>query len=184
VADPARAAILTGPRGSGKTTLCLNLSTGRPYAGRQYSGRTYAGVACPAIYDTEGRKLGFACKCLATGITSDLGRTDRDLGGPRIGKYSLSADGIRGALSCLEVSLSERAVVTVVDEIGPLELRRGDGLSPLLPKLHDAGDLLLVVRDELIHALAAYIPEHFRRIFTLSVDNRTQLAAEIADFFG
>ena len=143
--------------------------------------------------------MGFSCSCLATGTTWELGRTDHDVGDPRIGdprigdprngdprigKYTLSNDGIRRALACIEASLAVDEAVTVIDEIGPLELKLEKGFAPVLPRLRDFGDLFLVVRPELVSALVAYVPDHFTRVFPLSIENRQSLAGDIESFLG
>lgn len=159
--DPAPAAVLlTGARGAGKSTLCLRLAASCP-------GR-FAGLACPALFDGEGRKAGFLARRLDTGESWELGRSDRELDGPRTGRFSFSLPGIERAVACLRGALGRRGMVTVIDEIGPLELRQGLGFAPVLPLLDGAGDLLITVRPELAGELAALLPRH--RVETLLLE--------------
>ena len=59
-----RAALLSGERGSGKTTLCMRL------AGEL---RDVGGIVSPAVFDGEGIKTGFRCVCLQSCEEWDLG---------------------------------------------------------------------------------------------------------------
>lgn len=146
-----RAVILTGERGVGKTTLCLEMARGRP---------GFAGIVSPAIVDSAGTKVGFSALCLQTGERWELGRSDADLGGPRYGKYSFSAEGFARAIECLERALQLPDRIVVLDEIGPLEMQQKAGFAPILPLLRDAGRLLLVTRLEYCAALAGLLRLH------------------------
>lgn len=169
----ARAVILTGERGVGKTTLCLDLTRGHP---------RFRGIVSPAVFDAEGQKVGFACLCLETGERWDLGRSDVVLDGPRCGKYSFSAGGVVRAIACAETALAQPGGVTVVDEIGPLELERGAGLAPLLDLLASAGDLLLVTRPRFGSLLARLLQRHRCEQFLLSRETRLSLGTRVAGF--
>jgi nucleoside-triphosphatase THEP1 len=171
----ARAVILTGERGAGKTTLCLDLARKHP---------RFRGIVSPAIYDAEGRKVGFSCLCLATGEKWDLGRSDSDLDGPRYGKYCFSARGLARAIACAEAALAQPGGVTVIDEIGPLELENGGGLAPLLGRLGAAGDLLVVTRPRFAGLLRAALPVHQVEEFTLKMEDRAGAARGILGLFG
>jgi len=167
-----RAAILTGVRGAGKTTLCIDLAR---------SSHGYAGIASPPLAGPDSEKIGFKALCLQTGESWELARSDVALDGPRVGKYSFSAEGIARALECIKRSLGGEGR-TIVDEIGPLELNRGMGYSAVLPLLAGAGDLLLVVRTELVEPLAEYVPRHAREVFTLTAASRSALRSGIQEF--
>ena len=177
----ARAAILTGDRGTGKTTLCLALAALSP---------RYTGLISPPLLDGSGNRIGFAVRCLASGEEWVLGRADLDLGGPRYGRFGFSSDGIARAIECLRGILLHPGTppqtrgtapgpVVIIDEIGPLELERGEGLAPVLPLLAAAGDLLLVVRPSLVGGVEALVPRHAPVLFTVTMENRTSLAHAI-----
>ena len=165
-----RGAIITGERGAGKTTLCLAIA----------AGRDFGGIVCPGIYDKNG-KIGFTCRSLSTEDEWELGRADRCLDGPRIGMYSLSSDGIARALECIYRSIDSRRI-TVIDEIGPLEVRLGGGFAPVLPKLKTAGHLVLVVREDLIPVVTPYIPEHITRVFDVCAGEAEGVGAKVLEF--
>jgi nucleoside-triphosphatase THEP1 len=170
-----RAVLLTGARGAGKTTLCLRLASDFP-------GR-FAGLACPALFDEEGRKVGFRARCLETGDSWELGRSDSVLDGPRTGRFSFSRAGVERAIACLRLAITHRGRITVIDEIGPLELQKGEGFAPMLPILASAGDLLLTVRPELLEALPALMPRHRIASVIVSEGNRDAAERRILEVF-
>ncbi len=177
-AEP-KAVLLSGRRGAGKTTLCLFLAESLAGAG---------GVVCPGIFDKEGVKTGFRCRCLQTGESWDLGSVRPDCaapsgGGQMIGKYSLYEAGIKKAIECIDTSLRTPGGVTIIDEIGPLELLKGGGFAPVLPLLRGAGDMLIVVRHEFVKSVLPLIQGHDYRCFDLNLENRTPLRSEITSFF-
>jgi nucleoside-triphosphatase THEP1 len=149
------AIILTGERGSGKTSVCVELAR---------RSKSFVGLVSPPILDAGGRRVGFSALCLESGRRWELARCDADLGGPRWGRFSFSPEGIGRAVDCLRAALDRGApvdpLVTVIDEIGPLELQAGAGLAPLLPLLRDAGRLLLVVRPSLVDRVRELLPRH------------------------
>lgn len=168
-----RAALLTGEREVGKTSLCIQLA-------RSIARAT--GIVSTHLLDADGARIGFSVQCLSTGESWQLARLDIELGGPRYGKFSFSRAGIEAALRCLKAALAKKARLIILDEIGPLELDLGQGLAPILPKLERAGDLLMVAREGLVERVSALVPRHERRVFTLDLANRDALAREIARF--
>lgn len=150
------AVLLTGERGSGKTTLCARIAQSDP---------RFSGLLSPAVINHREEKIGFDGRCIVSGESWVFGRSEIELNGPRIGKYSLSTEGVESAISCVTSSLLSTESPTIVDEIGPLELRDGEGLAPILPVLERGGALLLVVREELISRLEPYLPRHQIAVF-------------------
>jgi nucleoside-triphosphatase THEP1 len=198
--EAPRAVILTGERGVGKTMLCLALAALSP---------RYTGLVSPPLLDGAGTRVGFVARCLATGVEWVLGRSDRELGGPRFGRFSFSSIGIARSVDCLRGVLSSTKgpggaaetagkeglaaharpsrddvprPVVIVDEIGPLEL--GEGLAPVLPLLAGAGHLLLVVRSSLADKVEAFVPRHDRVRVMVTPENRTSLASSVDARFG
>lgn len=199
-----RAVLLSGARGSGKSTLCLRLAQELKCVG---------GIICPGIFDATGEKVGFTGLCLQSGESWELGRVTHDSEGAgppavrtaggvscgyrapggsrgnthdegrhRIGKYLLSEAGVQKSIDCIRASLERPGGITIIDEIGPLELEKGGGFAPVLGLLDGAGDLVIVVRAELFEAVAALVQHHDRRRFDLTVENREALRDDIASF--
>jgi nucleoside-triphosphatase THEP1 len=186
----ARALILTGGRGAGKTTLCLALAA---------LSHRYRGLLCPRIYTATGNSVGSSARCLATGGEWVLCRSDIELDGPRFGRFSFSSAGIARAVDCLRGILAASPEggeddprprpdvarpVVIVDEIGPLELELGAGLAPVLPLLAGAGHLLLVARPSLADRVEALLPEHERTLLVVTPENRASLALRVDAWFG
>lgn len=173
---PGRAAILSGERGAGKTTLCLLLAEKLLGAG---------GIVCPAVFDRQGKKTGFRCLCLQSRVSWRLGTVSSAAAsaGLHTGKFTLSPTGVDKAITCIHASLLARNGITVIDEIGPLELEQGSGFAAVLPLLEAAGDLLLVVRSRLVEEVLSYVRTHRTRVFHVTEANRAALADEVAGFF-
>ena len=160
------AVILSGARGSGKTSVCMRLAGVFP---------RYAGIVCPGIFDAEAREVGKLALCLPGAESWELARTDADLGGPRTGRFSFSAPGIARAVACIRAALSGAGApppsasdsplapfpgLCVIDEIGLLELDRAEGFAPILPLLESSGPLIATVRTGLESRIAKLLPRH------------------------
>jgi nucleoside-triphosphatase THEP1 len=194
----ARALILTGGPGAGKTTLCLALAS---------LSHRYRGLLSPRIFTATGNPVGSSARCLETGEEWVLCRSDIEMDGPRFGRFSFSSAGITRAIDCLRGILARPPgfgdapgsgdlpglgdpqdpapqPVVIVDEIGPLELDIGAGFAPVLPLLAGAGHLLLVVRPSLIERVEGLVPNHERTILTVTTENRTSLASRVEAWFG
>jgi nucleoside-triphosphatase THEP1 len=166
------AVILSGARGSGKTSVCRELADSSP---------SYAGIVCPSIVDADGGILGKLALCLDTSESWELARTDADLGGPRTGRFSFSAAGIDRAVACLRAALNRASRICIIDEIGPLELDRGEGFAPILPLLESAGPLIVAVRTGLAPRLAGLLPRHEITSVSLDDTNRGEAVRLIRD---
>jgi nucleoside-triphosphatase THEP1 len=158
----------------GKTALCRELAQ---------NGSRFTGVISPALFDGEGRKVGFSALCLSSGEQWELGRSDPSLGGPVFGKHSFSAEGIARAITCLREALARRDAVVIVDEIGPLEIEREEGFFPILSILAGSGDLIVVTRSGLVERVAGYLPHHAKEVFLLNPGARAELTLRIRGFF-
>ena len=168
-----RAVILSGVRGSGKTTLCMELAR---------SCSDYAGIVCPNLLDAQGRETGKSALCLSSGQSWQIARSDTELEGPRVGRFSFSAKGMERAADCIRAAIRMPDRICVIDEVGPLELDRDMGLAPVLPQFSSAGRLLIVVRPGLEERISALIPRHERRSIVLDADMRGGAAREIDSF--
>jgi len=129
--------ILSGPIGSGKTTRLIAWAPGRP---------DVAGVVSPVV---AGRRM---FRDLRSGEERPMEGTADDPDPLVVGRYRFARTAFEQAVRWVEAGLADPAVAwTVIDEIGPLELR-GQGFAPLLRRAlaeRDPG-LVLVVREGLV----------------------------------
>jgi nucleoside-triphosphatase len=145
VSVPPPILILTGPRGSGKTTACLEL-----IERARRSGLDCAGLVSPATL-SGGVRTGADVVDVRTGerhpFTVEGERRMFDHG-----VLAWAANRMEGACPC---------DLLVVDEIGPLELIQGRGWRNALDVVGTCGYRLavVVVRPELLDALLRELVE-------------------------
>lgn len=184
--------LLTGERQVGKTTVCkqvAELARGLGY--------DPAGVLTPVVLDQDGfpavrhalmvsggeqRLLAWANDDLGKGNLKPATRNPKlSKGGPRTGRYSFDAGVLSWVVERLRGAISQGCDLLIVDEIGPLELEQGRGLTPLLSDLSAGGlpPLLLVVRPELIGQLQKRLPAIPFRTFTVTQEDRQALPHDI-----
>ena len=173
----ARIGLLTGPVGVGKTTVAE-----RVMGLARQRGVECGGILTPAMKNRCGQKIGIWGVDAGTGERRTLARTDRDLGGPSVGPYSFDEGALDWALDVLDRSLGACDLL-IVDEIGKLELWRGIGLAPILPRLVSArgGTALVLVRDFLLAELQARLGSSQQMIFEVNEENREALAARVLE---
>jgi len=109
-----------------------------------------------------------------------LARSDRDLGGVRVGQYSFDDETLAWILSLDEKALDSDALA-FIDEIGRLELDHGVGLAPLIPLLAQPrrADTVVVVRGDLLDAMVARVVPAAPYVVTLDPTRRDAAWAEL-----
>jgi nucleoside-triphosphatase THEP1 len=168
--------LLSGPIGSGKTTLCQ-----RAAAAARERGIPVTGVLAPALLQ-HGQKVGIVAEDLYSGETRLLARSDQELGGVRVGRYSFDDGTLQWMASLCERALAAGApggdALVFVDEIGPLELRQAGGLARaiLLLARPRRGAAVVVVRDTLLEELLARVAPGVPHV--ISMDAGCRAAAE------
>jgi nucleoside-triphosphatase THEP1 len=167
--------LLTGPVGVGKTTVAQRVVG---LARRQ--GLLCGGLLAPAMMDACGRKAGIWGVDIGSGERRMLARTDRDLGGPAVGPYSFDEAALAWATGVVDGAIGTCELL-VVDEIGRLELERGLGLAPILPRLAagQASRSLVLVRDYLLTKLQGKLESVEWMVFEVSEQNRGELPPHI-----
>jgi nucleoside-triphosphatase THEP1 len=172
--------LLAGPVGVGKTTVAE-----RVVGLARRRGIACAGLLAPAMKNPCGQKAGIWGVDVRTGERRLLARTDRDLHGPAVGPYSFDQAALDWAVTLLEEAIDARhgspRRMAVVDEIGKLELWRGIGLAPILPRLASGqvGPCLVLVRDSLLAELQAHLEPVEQIVFRASEQNRGELPPRI-----
>jgi nucleoside-triphosphatase THEP1 len=171
-------AALTGPIGVGKTTLCQRILDAL-----RSEGRTAGGVLSPALLDGMGRKIGIRLLRIDTGEERVLALTGGDLKGPSTGPYSFDAGVFAWGTEAVRAALQVPCSLVLVDEIGLLELLKGEGFAPILDDLSAPveASVLIVVRDTLTEMLKQRLGRPTMPVYTLSVETRDSLFSRIVD---
>lgn len=159
--------IISGGRGTGKTTLLLEMIE-KLKAGNQ----AFAGILTPAVFDADGNKAGFDALDAASGSRWELGKTGNILDGPYNGRFSFSNSGFIRANNILKKALTQKIPIVFLDEIGPLELQKKKGFYPVLSLIGHSIEtqrLFLVIRPELINTfIREVIPEQAYKIIDIT----------------
>ena len=136
--------ILSGERGAGKTSTCLRLAE---EAKRR--GLRPAGVICPARL-ADGRKVGIDLMDVRTGERRPLAEADERPAALRTLAYRFHQEAMSWGAAIIEGATP--CTLLIIDELGPLELVRGQGWANALDTLA-AGRFeraVVVVRPDLI----------------------------------
>jgi nucleoside-triphosphatase THEP1 len=180
--------LISGERRVGKTTLLLRV---RAAAVRLRLG----GFLSVARFEGD-EKTGIDLMDAATGeivllavVESDgtqMNAGERGLGKDvRTGHYRFNPAALAAGLRY--AAKGQGADVFFVDELGPLELLRGEGWADVIPMIRarDFGAALVVVRPELIEVARQQMslpPE--TPVITVNEDNRAAVAAVLVDWIG
>jgi nucleoside-triphosphatase THEP1 len=158
--------LLTGQRGSGKSTVALNLSKQLSRSGIQVGG-----IICPGIFD-QGRKIGIKSHYLNNGHEEIVGM-ERLLEGKRLpestgpdtfsyGRWEFRRSALASADAAI-IQDTEGSWFVFVDEIGPLELDHGLGMCRTLARLDadkdkNEGIMMVCARQDLVKVLTERWP--------------------------
>lgn len=138
----ARAILLVGPISTGKSLLVERLAASLRADGIDVSGFVQRGV-----FDERGEKVGYDLVGLSSGARRVLAR--RDGAGQA---WRFEADAFRFALAELRP-----AALTIIDEVGPLELAGGGHAEAVERALGSRGTVLVVVREALEEGAAKWL---------------------------
>jgi nucleoside-triphosphatase THEP1 len=145
--------IVSGPRGSGKTTACLRLI-------KRARRREVicAGIVSPARFQA-GRKVGIDVLDVRSGERRALAEADQLPGELRTLAFRFDPNAVAWGAEHLNTACP--CDILVVDELGPLELERSQGWVNALDVLRDGQFRLavIVVRPELVPILKGILPD-------------------------
>lgn len=158
-----RILLLTGERGIGKTTVCREMVV----RARE------AGYTCGGLLTLQADEQGG--RTVMDVSTGDVRPLTVPKGGVEVGRYwfdpavlAWGAEAIARAVPC---------DLLVVDEVGPLEVERGQGWAIALDILRAAQFrlALVVVRPELIGAVQLRLPASAPAVLRVTEHNRDRL---------
>jgi len=150
--------LLSAPSGAGKTTFCLRRAEQARAAGWQVSG-----ILCPPVFQ-GGVKTGILVQDLRSGETrplavSSLSQTELSTFNLPLGQWLFDSSALAWGNEVLAAALP--CDLLIVDELGPLELMRGEGwqnaISVLRQPRYKIG--LAVVRPSLLQTAQTLFPQ-------------------------
>ncbi|HDQ34718.1 MAG TPA: DUF2478 domain-containing protein [Chloroflexi bacterium] len=161
----SRIVLVTGARQMGKSTLCQRVAETLRAAEVTVSGLLTRRTGPHDLVVSE----------MHTGNIYPLTLPYQGAGDPATPAFCMDPAAMARSAAALESAFPTQ--VFFLDELGPLELRRGAGWSNALPLLHTAQYKLaiLVIRPELLDVLIARLPAPPSAVFPVQPDNREQL---------
>ena len=161
-----RILVVTGPRGVGKTTVCR-----KTVELAQAAGHSCAGLLTVRAAGDRRTVLD-----VSTGSRRELTTTS----GVRQGRYVFDPQTLTWARDVLAHALP--CDLLVVDELGPLEIHRGEGWAEAVDLLRSGsfGLALAVVRPELVDEVRPRLSSK-APVVTVTLENRDRLPTDLAE---
>jgi nucleoside-triphosphatase THEP1 len=177
-ASAAPIILLTGERGIGKTTVCSAL---RDFIARR--GLRCGGFLTRRDLDDSGATCGLSLEEAATGVCRRLAATREDLGGPRVGPFSMDPAMLALGEQLARSAFDRNLDLVFLDEIGPLELAQGLGFAPAIPLIadHPRAAVIVVLRPTLVEAAARQFAPRIARVEVVTRENRDLLPRSLGE---
>ena len=166
-------AIITGRPGIGKSTVLKEV-----IKILQGNGWKVGGIICPEVR-IDGRRVSFEIIDILSGDRGVLASV-KGSGGPMVGRYYVNMSDLdRISLSAISRSLEE-ADITVIDEIGPMEMKSHLFRDMVTKALSGDKKMIAVVHWGLTRDIAS----KFRnlKLFEVTELNRNLVAHEITKY--
>jgi len=165
--------LLAAQSGTGKTSVCRRLA-----ADAKARGLLTAGILSLAVQD-DGEKRGIALRSIGSGESHLLATKCNGDEAPDVGTWKFVADTVAWGNAILaQIPICD---LLVIDEIGPLELFSGKGITGFLDVLRKGQYRLAVVtvRPALADVLSGKLPDLNVRVFRMTVETREMIRQEL-----
>jgi nucleoside-triphosphatase len=165
--------LLTGPPGVGKSTAVSKIIL------RLKSAGVIVGGCITSEQKTGGARVGFEVRDLTSGRTGQLASSASKIG-PRVGRYRVNlTDVARVGAGGLEAAAKSSEII-VIDEVGPMELVSPEFRRAVQRCIESGKPILAVVHERLDDDLLNELRRKAMEAFALSVENRNEIAEELA----
>lgn len=170
--------VLTGPSGCGKTALCL-----RAAEAARAKGLVVRGLVSPARV-VDGVKVGIDVLDLAGDERRRLAEVAPPTSSPATMHWRFDADALSWGMSVLRHAVP--CDLLVVDELGPLELVRGEGWVGAMDILRSGAYhwALVVVRPALVQRFINLVLTRQPLVIQASLDDQNRLLEQISGLWG
>lgn len=167
----ANLVLMTGERQVGKSTACRRAVALMRRAGLEVSGLL---TERTGPHDLSVHEL-------HTGLTYPLTHPFEEGKNPPLMNFRMDEDAM--ARSCSALAQGFPTDVIVIDELGPLELKRGQGWVEALDYLRDGKyDVgILVIRPELLWTAMQKLPRSVYTVVSVTLENRDRIPATLAE---
>jgi nucleoside-triphosphatase THEP1 len=171
---PRIAGVITGERGSGKTTAASGVVEALRGAGLRVGGFLTPGEV------KDGQRWSIELVLLASGERIPMATRDPGGAWPAMGPFKVNPAALAAGSAALAPEAAGAHDVLVVDEVGPWELG-GDGWAGALDALHGGSTpLLLVVRRSLVaEVLGRFAPGSDAPVWDVSVTGADEIARAV-----
>ncbi|MDW7970902.1 MAG: NTPase [Nitrososphaerota archaeon] len=167
-------AFITGRPGVGKSTVLREVMLIL-----RDRGWRIGGIICPEIR-RNGRRIGFEIVDVASNNRGILASTDIH-GGPMVGRYYVNLRDLEEiAIPSIRKSMEEYDL-TVIDEIGPMELKSRKFHDLVYEVLASDKSILAVLHKSLVETFSMRFSKI--KVFEVNEINRRYIAKEIANYF-
>lgn len=167
-------AFITGRPGVGKSTVLREVKNIL-----ENNGWRIGGVTCPEIRK-NGKRIGFEIIDVASNNKGILASINL-LEGPMVGKYRVNLEDLeRIAIPAIKKSMEELDL-TIIDEIGPMELKSKRFHELVLEALKSDKSIIAVLHRSLVREFSMRFPDV--RVFEVNEVNRAYIARDIANYF-
>ena len=171
--------LITGPPRTGKTTALLKAAERL-----QAQGYIVGGMISQELRERDNR-VGFEIRDYASGSKGWLAHAYQPTG-PRIGKYRVNIDSLNSIGVTAILKALEKADITLIDEIGPMELCSEAFIEAVERAVSSSKTILATIHHRAHHRLIVQLKSHEdASIAEITLENRSQqpdlIANEIID---